>query len=324
MKHVTLPNSKRRRLVFYLALEEFLANEADEENYFFIWQVAPTVIFGRNQFLEAEVNVPYCREQGIQIYRRKSGGGCVYADEGNLMLSCITPGEQVGFLFDRYLQQVAFLLKQLGIPATASGRNDILINGRKVSGNAFYQLPGKSIIHGTMLFDTCFEHLEQALTPSTTKLKSKGVASVRQHVTNLREHTDITIEDFKQYLIDKLCDGERRLTDAEVKRVEEIEQTYLTEDFLHGKNPRYTVEKHGRTAQAGEITTNIELKGGLIRRIRLSGDFFALGDAGQELTTRLRGRPLERESLEEALRDVDLGKWILHLSTPEWIDLITH
>lgn len=323
MKHIILPDETRRRLVFYLALEEYLANEADEENYFFIWQVNPTVIFGRNQFLETEVNVPFCREHNIQIYRRKSGGGCVYADPGNLMLSCIVPGDNVAFLFDRYLRQIAFLLQQLGINATASGRNDILIDGRKVSGNAFYRLPGKSIVHGTMLYETQFDQLEQALTPSRTKLKSKGVASVRQHVTNLCEHTRIGIVAFKQYLIDKLCDGERLLTAEEIKRVEEIEKTYLTEDFLHGKNPRYTVVKQGRTAHAGEITTSIELKGECIQRIRLTGDFFAIGDAEQELTSRLKGKPMERESLRVALQGVDLKKWILNLDTKEWIDLIT-
>lgn len=322
MKHIVLPDEKRQRLVFYLALEEYLAHEPDKESYFFIWQVEPTVIFGRNQFLETEVNVPYCHEHGIQIYRRKSGGGCVYSDPGNLMLSHITAGDNVPFLFDRYLRQIAFLLQQIGVNATASGRNDILIDGRKVSGNAFYRLPEKSIIHGTMLFDTCFTHLEQALTPSDSKLQSKGVSSVRQHVTNLTEHTDISIESFKQYLIEKICDGERLLTEEEIRRVEAIEQTYLTEDFLNGKNPRYTVEKKGRTTQAGEIITNIELKSGHIQHIRLSGDFFALGDAERELTRRLKGKPVKRETLSKALDGFDLSQWILNLETEEWINLI--
>ena len=170
--------------------------------------------------------MPYCKEHGIQTYRRKSGGGCVYSDKGNLMLSYITKGDSVGFYFDRYIRRVAFMLQKKGVNAQVAGRNDILIDGKKVSGNAFYKIPGKCIIHGTLLFDTDFDSLQQAITPSDNKLKSKGVASVRQHVTNLSEHLDMDIEDFKKYLIDDMCRGEERtLTAEEVARIEQIEQT---------------------------------------------------------------------------------------------------
>ncbi|MCM1107489.1 MAG: hypothetical protein NC388_00370 [Clostridium sp.] len=323
MKHIVLPDPARRRLIFYLALEEFLAHESDKESFFFIWQVDPTVIFGRNQMPEAEVNVDYCRANGIQIYRRKSGGGCVYADPGNLMLSCIVAGDNVPFLFDSYLRRIAFLLQQAGINATASGRNDILVDGRKVSGNAFYRLPEKSIIHGTMLYDTRFDRMQQAITPSGCKLQSKGVASVRQHVTNLKDHTDMGIEELKTYFISRLCNGERMLTEEEVRQVEQIEQTYLADDFLHGKHPRYTVEKRGRTRQAGEVITRIDLKGERIQRIRLEGDFFVLRPADEELTRLLKGLPLERTALRTALETTDLKEWILNLNTEEWIEQIT-
>lgn len=193
--------------------------------------------------MEAEVNVPFCREHGIKMFRRKSGGGCVYSDWGNIMVSYIVKGEDVTATFNTFLQRLASALRDIGVDATVSGRNDIQIGGRKVSGNAFYKVPGKSIVHGTLLFASDFERMQQAITPSAVKLQSKGVASVRQHVTNLSEHTDMPIEEFKRYLIDRFCDSERMLTAAEIARIEEIEQTYLDESFFNGSNPAYTVTK---------------------------------------------------------------------------------
>ena len=248
MKHLILPDNDERRLIFYLSMEEFAAREMDGEA-FFLWQVSPTVIFGRNQLMEAEVNVPFCREHGIKMFRRKSGGGCVYSDWGNIMVSYIVKGEDVTATFNTFLQRLASALRDIGVDATVSGRNDIQIGGRKVSGNAFYKVPGKSIVHGTLLFASDFERMQQAITPSAVKLQSKGVASVRQHVTNLSEHTDMPIEEFKRYLIDRFCDSERMLTAAEIARIEEIEQTYLDESFFNGS--RHQIRKNRRCGRSG-------------------------------------------------------------------------
>ena len=198
MKFITLPDEKIRPLSFYLAMEEYVARQPDVADCFFLWQVEPTVIIGRNQQLENEVNLDYCRQHGIQVFRRKSGGGCVYADEGNIMLSYITHDERVNFTFNRYINLVALVLCRLGIDAKATGRNDILIDGRKVSGNAFYHLPGRSIVHGTLLYDTNMENMVGAITPSDRKLVSKGVKSVRQRIALLKDYTDLTLEEFKE------------------------------------------------------------------------------------------------------------------------------
>lgn len=174
MKHILLPDSRERRLVFYLAMEEFLARENNDEEAFFIWQVAPTVICGRNQNIEAEVNLDYCHKNKINVFRRKSGGGCVYSDEGNLMLTWITRSEGVQQTFDRYLHRITELLNDTGAQATVSGRNDILIDGRKVSGNAFYQTPVKSIVHGTLLYHTNFENMVRPSLRRSPKQKARG------------------------------------------------------------------------------------------------------------------------------------------------------
>lgn len=322
MKHILLPDNRPRRLVFYLAMEEYVARHIDEKECFFMWQVDPTVIFGRNQVLEAEVNLPYCRSNDIAIFRRKSGGGCVYSDRGNIMLSYIKEGNSVGFIFDSYMRRITFALQKAGIAAQMSGRNDILIDGRKVSGNAFYQLPDRSIVHGTMLFDTNFDHLENAITPSDKKLQSKGVQSVRQRVTNLKEHTSMSVEEFKQYMIDTLCDSERTLTADEVAAIEAIEATYLDEEFILGKNPRYSYCSEVVRCQAGELSVVVELRRRLIESIELKGDFFALRDYSDELNSRLKGKSLERTAIQEALNDFAAEQYIKDLTTNQLIDII--
>ena len=229
MTHVSLPSDETRRLSFYLAMEEYAARCLnDGDDLFFLWQVEPTVIFGRNQIIENEVNLPYCREHGIQFYRRKSGGGCVYADRSNVMMSYITRSDEVTVTFSRYMEMVCEMLRELGLPATSTQNNDVLIDGRKVSGNAFYHIPGHSIVHGTMLFDTDMEHMLNAITPPQVKLDKHGVQSVRQRITLLKEHTDLTIDDFKRFAISRLCDKELWLTDEDLKIIEKMEDPPLT------------------------------------------------------------------------------------------------
>lgn len=236
MTHITLPTDETRRLSFYLAMEEYVASQkGDLEEAFFLWQVEPTVIFGRHQVIENEVNIPYCREHGIQFYRRKSGGGCVYADKSNVMMSYITCSDHVKTTFQKYMHMVCSMLRELGLEATSTENNDILIGGRKVSGNAFYHLPGRSIVHGTMLFDTDMQHMLQAITPPTQKLNKHGVESVRQRITLLKEHTNLSIEQFKQFAVRKLCNKELQLTAEDIKNIETIEKKYLNTEFIYGK-----------------------------------------------------------------------------------------
>ena len=234
MKYVALPFQEPRRLSFYLAMEEFVARHTDEPDAFFMWQVEPSVIFGRNQVLENEVNVAYCREHGISLYRRKSGGGCVYADMDNLMLSFVTSEENVNFAFNRFVNMVLLVLRKLGIAATGTSHNDIMIGDRKVCGTACYHLEGRSIVHSTMLFDTNMDHMLNAITPSREKLAKKGIESVRQRITLMKDYTTLdSVEALKALIRETLCEGKRLLTASEVAGIEAIEATYLKEEFIN-------------------------------------------------------------------------------------------
>ena len=233
MVHIVLQEKTCRDLSFYLSMEEYVARHLDVADAFFIWQVKPSVIFGRNQLIENEVNIPYCEKHHVKMFRRKSGGGCVYADMSNMMLAYITKSDSVNFTYHKYTTMVIHALKRIGINATANGRNDILIDGKKVSGNAFYHLPGRSIVHGTMLYDTDMRNMISCITPDDEKLISKGVKSVRQRITLLKDHTRLSLAEVKDLFCSTLCDGERMLTADEVAGVRQLEQTYLDKQFIN-------------------------------------------------------------------------------------------
>ena len=229
MKNIVLPDNKERSLVFYLAMEDFVAKSIEGDS-FFVWRVAPTVIIGRNQDLEAEVNMEFCRKHDVRVVRRKSGGGCVYSDMGNVMVSYISRRGDVSEIFERYLDAMADCLSSVGVEAIKSGRNDILVQGRKVSGNAFHQLPDRSIVHGTLLYDTDFDALEESIRPPVEKLERHGVASVRQRVENLRTFLDSavipSVEALENAVVAYFCDGEVLLSEDDMARIEEMAAAY--------------------------------------------------------------------------------------------------
>ena len=227
-------------LQWYLAAEEYLAKNISEwgDGVFFTWIVEPTVIFGRHQVPENEVNTDYCREHNINIVQRKSGGGCVYADRGNLMLSYIVPSAHPEHVFSQYLDLIAAALADLGLAAVRTEHNDILVDGCKVSGNACYALPTATIVHGTLLYDVDFDVMQHAITPSAEKLQKHGVESVRQRVRNLRPLLNNvkktnpnaaqinSIVDLAHYLSATLCQAELRLKPEAISEIESIAATY--------------------------------------------------------------------------------------------------
>ena len=234
MKHIILPDNVRRSLAFYLAMEEFVAREVEDEA-FFVWRVEPTVIYGRTQVLENEVNLEYCIKHDVDIVRRKSGGGCVYSDPGNIMISYVSRRGDVSEVFDRYMTAFSEALRALGVPAEKSGRNDIMVEGRKISGNAFHQLPDRSIVHGTLLYSTDLEALTEAIKPPTEKLQRHGVESVRQRVMNLSEYVaSMTYPDdalkspeaLEKYLVRYFTDGEIHLDENDLGVIARSEATW--------------------------------------------------------------------------------------------------
>ena len=235
LTYISLPPAPAgsRRLPFFLAMEEYVAQHLKElDECFFLWQVNPTVIIGRNQVLENEVNLPYCRRHGIDIVRRKSGGGGVYADRDNVMFSFIcnrTHDMTTPEVFSLCLHRVIELLGSLGVEACSTDHNDVLINGRKVSGWAVYQMQDRIIVHGTMLYDTCMDHMLASITPPAEKLQRKGVESVRQRICLLKDFigSRVSLEQFKAAAREFFCgDREHMLTEDDVARIAELSGEY--------------------------------------------------------------------------------------------------
>ena len=195
-----------------LPLEEYLAIEAEKvknvsEPTLFTWVVPPSVIYGRHQVREQEVNDAYCAAHGVRVVQRQSGGGCVYADEGNLMVSYVSPSTHSQEVFDEFLTLLSGALRKLGYEAVTTAHNDILVADRKVAGTACYTTPTGTIVHACMMYDVNIEALEQAITPSADKLAKHAVLSVRQRVRNLRGIRDLgDIQNFRRLIETVLAD----------------------------------------------------------------------------------------------------------------------
>ena len=241
--YIQLPANKR--LVWYLAAEEYFAQNICElrqqlgkesGEVLFTWVVPPTVIFGRHQVMANEVNVAYCKENGVAMYRRKSGGGCVYADQGNLMISYISASTHSEHVFQYYLDRMANCLSQMGYGAVKSSHNDIMVGEHKVSGNACFALPNATIVHGTMLYDVNFDALQKAITPSVEKLAKHGVESVRQRVINLKSAANGNCGSSVWELADKIqtfwCKHTYVPTAEELLAIDKIEEEYLDPAFI--------------------------------------------------------------------------------------------
>ena len=324
MKYILLPEPDTiHQLPFYFAVEEYVARHYTDDEYFVGWRVNPTVMLGRNQLIDNEVNTGYCKLHEIDIFRRKSGGGCIYADEGCIQFSYISRTSNANEAFACYMQRMARMLQGLEIDARLSGRNDILIDNAKVSGCAFYQLPGRSVLHNSLLFDTRLDHLSNALTPAKEKLQSKGVESVKQRVMNLAAYTHLGISAFMDYVRREMCGTEvLQLTDEDMKGVAELEKELASDSFVYGKNPKYTVVRKHRFEGVGTLEVHLELKNNIIGNINMVGDYFLLGDIDHDFLALLKGCAFTREAVGETLQDVDLSAIVRGLQLRQFLRLL--
>ena len=324
MKYILLPKPDTiHQLPFYFAVEEYVARHYTNDDYFMGWRVNPTVMLGRNQLIDNEVNTDYCKEHKIDIFRRKSGGGCIYADKGCIQFSYISRAVNANEAFAQYMHRMVELLRGLNINAQLSGRNDILIDDTKVSGCAFYQLSNRSVLHNSLLFDTQLDHLSNALTPAKEKLQSKGVASVRQRVTNVATYTQLDILNFMDYIRQEMCGKEvLELTEKDMKGIAEIEKELSSDDFVYGKNPKYSLVRKHRFEGVGTLEAHIELKNNIIGSINMVGDYFLLGDIDHDFLSLLKGCTFTREAVEERLDGIDLSTIIRGLKLRQFLRLL--
>lgn len=322
---VELPlETEGRRAAFYLAAEEYIAERLPEGSYFFTWQTGPTVVMGRNQVAHQEVDLDFCRREGIDVIRRRSGGGAIFADERNIMTSLVTEDGPVEELFREYAGAVAQALRRLGAPAFVSGRNDTMLEeGGKVCGNAFYHKTHRCIAHGTMLYDTNPRLMEGALHPDVSKLEQKGVKSVRSRVSLLKDYLPFGVGELREQLRQQLTDRTICLTSEDVCHIEHLEQRYYEPAYFYGSSAHSDAIRSRRIEGCGLLELCFSLQGSLITNVQLRGDFFDLGQAQERFSQTFVGRAFTPESMGQAVRDQHPERNIRGLSE-ESLTLLLH
>lgn len=313
-----------------LAIEEFALKHLDiNETYLLFYINEPSIIIGKNQNTVEEINSDYVRDEGIHVVRRLSGGGAVYHDLGNLNFSFITKDDGNSFHdFKKFTDPVVKALKKLGVNAELSGRNDILADGKKISGNAQFSTKGRMFSHGTLLFDSEIENVVSALNVRMDKIESKGIKSIRSRVTNIREHLDedMTMEEFKQtllaYLFEELDSVPKyELTEKDWEEIRKISrERYANWDWNYGKSPKFNVELSNRFA-AGSVDIRLHIVKGIIQESKIFGDFFGVGDVS-DIENKLNGVRYDREAIEEVLEDLDLSHYFGNVTRQEFLDLL--
>ncbi|WP_317856196.1 lipoate--protein ligase [Chakrabartyella piscis] len=315
---------------FNLALEQYVFDKMDRsKEYFMLWQNANTVVVGKNQNTFGEVNPKIIEEKGVTVVRRLSGGGAVYHDMGNLNFTFIMDAKEVGDLdIKLFCKPVESLLQELGVDAKVNGRNDITIGEKKFSGNSQYLKEGRIMHHGTLMFDSDLELVAAVLNVAGDKFQSKAIKSVKSRVTNIKPflQEDITLADFENLLVKHILgDGaieEITLTEAQIAEVEAIKaERYDKWEWNYGRSPEYTAIKERRIDGCGKIEAHMNTKEGKIVEIQFFGDFFGILDtSGMEDI--LVGVELKRETLEEALADVEVEKYFHGLAKETLIDIM--
>ncbi|MBP2098620.1 lipoate--protein ligase [Enterococcus rivorum] len=319
-----------------LAIETYLLKEKPLDEPILLFYInEPSIIIGRNQNTIEEINKEYVEENGIHVVRRLSGGGAVYHDFGNLNFSFIMPDDGNSFRdFAKLTQPIIQALHELGVAgAELKGRNDLVINDQKFSGNAMYATAGRMFAHGTLLFDSDINEVVNALKVSKDKIESKGIKSIRSRVTNIKpflpaEKQEMTTIDFREEILLKIfgvasIDQVKtyELTKEDWKKINQIsEEYYRNWDWNYGRSPEFNLERKQRFP-IGSIEAKMDVSEGVIKEIKVHGDFFGLGEI-KDVEELLTGVKYEKAAIAEAVEKIDVKKYFGNIEKDEFVDLL--
>lgn len=319
MKTIYFRNGQVNKISHYLALENYFLNETKEE-VFFIWNIDKSIIIGKNQLLESEVNLEYAKKIGASVYRRPSGGGAIYADNGCFMFSFITRSINKEEVYRKYLGLIVEALKKIGIEVYFSGRNDLMFNNKKFSGNSFYSNKNGSVLHGTFLYNTNLEDLVKSITPDNEKLISKGIKSVRERVVNIGEYCDLTKNEIMNYLSNFISLEKIYLEDEDITKIKKIEENYLSDEWIYGNNPRFTY-CNSKRFNYGKLEIFIDVNKNKVKCISLKGDFFEIKNI-EEFYENFIGINFNKSEFEKVLENININNYILNSNNNDFINII--
>ncbi len=261
---------------FNLASEEYLLKQT-KDYYIYLWTNAPAVIVGVNQNALEEINLNFTKENNIKVVRRMTGGGAVYHDLNNLCYTVIAPFNESENAYKKFTAPVLEYLNELGLSAEFSGRNDILVDGKKISGNAQTVYNDRVLVHGTLLFNSDLSVLEKALKPNKLKMQSKGIKSVRSRVTTLKERLgNMTLFEFKKGLEDKFLSFATRyeFSDKDLFEIEKlVREKYSLDKWNIGYSPKGSITFEQKF-DFGVFKFNCDVIDGKVQNAHISGDFF--------------------------------------------------
>ena len=312
---------------FNFALEKYAMEElAIGSSYFLFWRTTPTLMIGRYQNTLAEINMPYARENSVNIVRRVTGGGTIYTDLNGWQFSFIVrnPGER-RIEFSHFTQPILDALHSLGVDAQFTGRNDLTIDGKKFSGNAQYVPRDVVLHHGSLLFNTDLDALVRALNVGDEKIISKGIQSVRQRVTNIADYLpqQLTSLAFRDVMLQFLLrDMETyTLTERDIRRIIEIRaETFDQWSWNFGNDPKFNITREGRFS-GGKLTSHVFVENGHIAQIRFYGDFFAK-EGLEQLQASLAGCRYEPVDIRAALEELHAQDYFYQITQDELFSCI--
>lgn len=308
---------------FNLALEEILTREFPGE-FLMLWRNSSAVIVGKNQNTFAEVNGEFASQNCVQVIRRMTGGGAVYHDLGNVNYSLLIAERHPGAdSFARFARPVVETLQKMGVPALFSGRNDIEVEGKKVSGSAQCCVKDRTLFHGTLLFDANMEMLSKVLNPSKMKMESKGVRSVRARVGNLKALLpEMSVEQFIEELkghLQHFAGVPEEVPAGWIAKAELLaNEKYRTWEWNWGTPFESTWENKAKFP-AGVVELKLKVRNGVAEEVRIQGDFFGECAPLQEALQNVQFR---RQAFVEKLKNVPVEKYIKGLSKEEFLSLI--
>lgn len=311
---------------FNLAAEEYILRNFNQD-VFMLWRNHPAIIVGKHQNTLAEINLDYVKEKKLDVVRRLSGGGAVFHDLGNLNFTFIKNVHQEGNLVDfrKYTEPILQVLKRMGIDARFEGRNDITIDGRKISGNAEHVFKNRVLHHGTLLYSALMSDLSKALKVNPLKYQDKGVKSVRSRVTNIAEHMpeQIDVTEFRDRIFDYIRETHQDATLydyseqdlAEITKL--VETKYATWDWNFGYSPKYNFEKMVKT-NGGHIEFHIHVEKGIMKEVKIYGDFFNMKDIS-EIEALLKDTPHSEEAIMQKLASLAFDEYFHGVPLSEFV-----
>ena len=312
-----LINNTNTNAYFNLAMEEYFLKNTNED-IFLLWQNENSIIVGKNQNTLSEINYDYVKENNIKVVRRLSGGGAVFHDLGNINFTFISCNDNSFSDFKKFTMPIVDALKELNVHAEFSGRNDLLIDGQKFSGNAQYNYKNKVMHHGTLLFSSEINDLSNALKVKPSKFQGKSVKSVKSRVTNISSHLDkeMTVLEFKDYLMDFINKRDENshfyeLNDKDIESINKlVEEKYSTWEWNFGYSPKYSLYNELKYP-GGNVEFSLDVHDGLIKDIKFFGDFFGKEDISF-IENKLRNVKHNEYSIKSALEDVDINNYFLN------------